>query len=148
MSWGGRLWSRLDGEAGNTAHVPRGLTKCPQCGASVSQFAAGCAICGADLVAARADRGTTLSDRIAGFEPDFLRSAESRKEIVLVALMALVTFFFPLAGLFLCGFIAFTRHRDGDDVMRNIALLLTIASLFQLTTVRNSNGIGWELLFA
>jgi hypothetical protein len=128
--------------------MPRGVNRCPQCGTEVSQFAAGCAICGADLVAARAATGRTLGDRLARLEPEFIRSAESRKEIVLVAIMALVTFFFPFAGLFLCGFIAYVRHRDGDDVMRNIALLLAIASLFQLTTIRNSNGIAWELLFA
>jgi hypothetical protein len=33
--------------------MARAVNKCPNCGAAVTQFAAGCAICGEDLVAAR-----------------------------------------------------------------------------------------------
>jgi hypothetical protein len=126
--------------------VPRGVNKCPQCGASVSQFAAGCAICGADLVAARAGDGETLGDRLGRLEPEFLRSAETRRGIVLVAIVALVVAFLPIAGLLLAGFIAFMRHRDGDSVMRNIMLALAVFALWELTSLENQGGIGWYLL--
>ena len=35
--------------------VPRAISKCPKCGEPVSPFAAGCAICGTNLDAARAE---------------------------------------------------------------------------------------------
>jgi hypothetical protein len=34
--------------------MPRTINRCPECGQTVTPFAAGCAICGADLEAARA----------------------------------------------------------------------------------------------
>ncbi|MEA2401695.1 MAG: zinc-ribbon domain, partial [Thermoleophilaceae bacterium] len=35
--------------------MPRAISKCPSCGEPVSPFAAGCAICGTNLEAARAE---------------------------------------------------------------------------------------------
>jgi hypothetical protein len=35
--------------------MPRAISKCPKCGEPVSPFAAGCAICGTDLQAPRAE---------------------------------------------------------------------------------------------
>lgn len=34
--------------------MPRAISRCPKCGQAVTPFAAGCAICGTDLEAARA----------------------------------------------------------------------------------------------
>lgn len=39
---------------------PRDRTRCPQCGERVMPFAAGCAVCGADLDTARFDSGPSL----------------------------------------------------------------------------------------
>lgn len=36
--------------------MPRAITRCPNCGQTVTPFAAGCAVCGTDLEAARAKR--------------------------------------------------------------------------------------------
>ena len=130
--------------ASSFSALPRAINKCPQCGTSVSQFAAGCAICGYDLVAAReAASGATISDRFARFEPAFLRSSEARREIAVIAIMALVAFFMPIVGLPLCGYVAYTRNRDGDNTMRNIALVLAAVSIFQLATVADQDGVGW-----
>ena len=126
--------------------MPRGVSKCPQCGTNVSQFAAGCAICGADLVAARASRGETIVDRLSRFEPEFLRSAETRNEIVILGLIAVVVVFLPIAGLLLAGFVAYRRYTDGDSVIAAIALGLAILALWQLTSLSNQPGIGWYLV--
>ena len=112
----------------------------------MSQFAAGCAICGADLVAARAARGDTLRDRLERFEPGFLRDAERRKELVLVAIMALVVLAFPIFGLVLCGYIAYARHHDGDELIRNIAIALAVFSLLEMGVFEYQYGILWEWL--
>jgi hypothetical protein len=42
----------------------KGPHVCPECGERVSAFAAGCAICGAELDPRRADRGGRLSVRL------------------------------------------------------------------------------------
>ncbi|MDX6718483.1 MAG: hypothetical protein QOJ63_737 [Solirubrobacteraceae bacterium] len=39
---------------------------CPRCGERVSAFAAGCAICGADLDPRRAQRPRSAAQRLAG----------------------------------------------------------------------------------
>jgi hypothetical protein len=122
------------------------VNKCPQCGASVSQFAAGCAICGADLVAARAARGETLGDRIGRLEPEFLRSSETRREIIMLVLVAVVVAFLPIAGLLLAGFVAYRRYSDGDNLVAATALALAILALWQLTSLSNQPGIGWYLV--
>jgi hypothetical protein len=43
--------------------VPRAISKCPKCGEPVSPFAAGCAICGTNLEAARAELAATRARR-------------------------------------------------------------------------------------
>ena len=39
-------------------------SRCPNCGERVSPFAAGCAVCGADLDPGRWDKGPSLGNRI------------------------------------------------------------------------------------
>jgi uncharacterized protein (DUF983 family) len=39
-------------------------SRCPQCGERVTPFAAGCAICGADLDVRRWDTGPSLAQRV------------------------------------------------------------------------------------
>jgi hypothetical protein len=108
----------------------------------VSQFAAGCAICGADLVAARAAKGgDTIGDRVAALEPDFLRDAETRKEIVLVAIIALIVLGFPIAGLPIAAWIAYQRHREGDNAMRNIMICLAVFSILEMGVFRYQYGL-------
>ena len=88
----------------------------------------------------------TLGDRLGRLEPEFLRSAETRRQVVLGAIVALVVAFLPIAGLLLAGFVAVMRHRDGDSVMRNVMLALAIFALWELTSLENQGGIGWDLL--
>ena len=47
--------------------MPRDRTRCPSCGERVLPFAAGCAICGADLDTTRFDSGPTLLNRIGSW---------------------------------------------------------------------------------
>ena len=42
-------------------------SRCPQCGERVQPFAAGCAICGADLDTARWDTGPSLPQRVGSW---------------------------------------------------------------------------------
>ena len=45
----------------------RDRSRCPNCGERVLPFAAGCAICGADLDTARFDRGPSLLQRLGSW---------------------------------------------------------------------------------
>jgi hypothetical protein len=47
--------------------MPRDRTRCPSCGTRVQPFAAGCAICGADLDATRFDSGPSVFQRIGSW---------------------------------------------------------------------------------
>ena len=47
--------------------MSRDRTRCPNCGERVQPFAAGCAICGADLDTTRWDRGPSPLQRIGSW---------------------------------------------------------------------------------
>ncbi len=47
--------------------MPRDRTRCPNCGERVLPFAAGCAICGADLDTTRFDSGPSVFNRIGSW---------------------------------------------------------------------------------
>ena len=44
--------------------MPRDRSKCPNCGERVSPYAAGCAVCGADLDPSRWDSGPSVGNRV------------------------------------------------------------------------------------
>jgi uncharacterized protein (DUF983 family) len=50
-------------------------SRCPECGERVTPFAAGCAICGADLDVRRWDTGPSLGQRVGSF----LRAITARR---------------------------------------------------------------------
>jgi uncharacterized protein (DUF983 family) len=49
------------------ALISRDPGRCPECGERVLPFAAGCAICGAELDTARYDRGPSLVQRLGSW---------------------------------------------------------------------------------
>jgi hypothetical protein len=114
----------------------------------VSQFAAGCAVCGYDLEAARreaAARGPTIGDRLAAARPGWLRSPTARQDLFVVALTVVLIVFFPLIGLGLAAWTAYDRHRNGDHRMRNAALALLAAAIVLLAVPDLRYGILFTL---
>jgi hypothetical protein len=95
----------------------------------VSQFAAGCVICGEDLVAARARASKRraspaglpirLRDRLPRLDDDALRFG--------IALLIVV--FAPLFGLLLAGFFAWHADKEGRNGVRNVMLGLIAAAV-------------------
>lgn len=47
--------------------MPRNRTRCPSCGSRVQPFAAGCAVCGADLDTTRFDSGPSVIRRVGSW---------------------------------------------------------------------------------
>jgi hypothetical protein len=104
--------------------VARAVTSCPNCGNTVSQFAAGCAICGEDLVAARARKEARYS-RVpdVGARMPSWWSELSGGEALLGLSLIVIALFLPVIGILLAGFVAFFAHRGGIEVQRNLALV-------------------------
>lgn len=98
----------------------------------MSQFAAGCAVCGYDLEAARAEaaeRGPSLGERASALRPGWLHSASSRQDLFLVGVIVALIVFFPIAGFALAAWTAYDRSRNGDLRMRNIAIALLVVAI-------------------
>jgi hypothetical protein len=95
--------------------------ECPRCGTYVSQFAAGCAVCGADLERSRGGWRTRLAHA-----PRLPRLGE---EALLTLLMAAVSWFVPLFGMPLAALVFFDRQRRGDRTMRNVAAAAFVLAL-------------------
>jgi hypothetical protein len=108
----------------------RRATKCPNCGEPVSVFAAGCAICGADLEQHRREleeRRVELPrvPRPAGRAP---RAGGLRFDahVALVTLVLLATFLSPFLALIMAAVGAQDRHRNGQLGERNLFLALAL----------------------
>ena len=101
--------------------MARAINKCPNCGATVSQFAAGCAICGEDLVAARAARERRREALPVLTAPGWM-SQVSGTDAILGVLLIVCAFAFPVVGGPIAGLFAYFAHQKGDTVQRNIAL--------------------------
>jgi hypothetical protein len=102
----------------------RAATRCPRCGATVSPFAAGCAICGTDLVAARARR-----ERRGRLTPRISMPAlghDARNAALLLAIVALLVVFASPIGILLALYCAWDRNRGGADRLRDALLALAV----------------------
>jgi hypothetical protein len=97
------------------------VNKCPNCGATVSQFAAGCAICGEDLVAARAARRRRAEALPSIRAPGWLENVTGA-DVVLGVLLTVCAFAVPIIGGPIAGLFAYFAHQKGDVVQRNLAL--------------------------
>jgi hypothetical protein len=108
--------------------MPRSISRCPKCRQPVSQFAAGCAVCGTDLQAARAALAERRARRphLPGGVP---RVGDDALRIGVTVLAAL---FSPLMGALLAGWFAYDAHRDGRLPTRNLMFLLLGLSLVGL----------------
>ena len=125
--------------------MPRAITKCPDCGASVSQFAAGCAICGANLTAARQDLERRREARPSLRAPSWLPEVDGA-DTVFGALLILAAFASPIIGGPIAGVFAYFAHQRGDRVQRNLALIAVAVAVVVILVVSFLPG-SWTLLF-
>ena len=88
----------------------------------MTPFAAGCAVCGADLEAWRRRRAASPVERARGRVRMPRLSVERRRDFLLLLVLFVLVAFSPLFGALIAGFVAFAKHREGDTAMRNAAL--------------------------
>lgn len=98
--------------------MKRGLSKCPGCGTPVSQFAAGCAICGYDLAAARRERAAARRLELPSLPLPHWLGSEAWVAVVLLLLVV----FMPIVGLLLAAFIGVNANNEGRLGVRNVAI--------------------------
>ena len=102
--------------------MARAITKCPNCGSSVSQFAAGCAICGENLTAARQGLARRREARPSLTAPAWFPEITAG-DAVLGAILIVAAFGSPIIGGPIAGLFAYFAHQRGDKVQRNLALV-------------------------
>ena len=101
---------------------------CHNCGEPVSQFAAGCAICGADLreQRTRTSTGPTLADRV---RPSGWLATERGTTTALLTVLVLLMVVSPLLCLIIGAMAAVDRNRRGDIVVRNVIIGLMVVNV-------------------
>jgi len=102
--------------------VPRAISKCSSCGEPVSPFAAGCAICGTDLQAARAELAAKRRPRLPG--PIYLSDDALR-----IGVSVLAAIFSPVMGSLLTAYFAYDAEQNGRTRTRNLMIVLLGFSL-------------------
>jgi hypothetical protein len=124
--------------------MARAISKCPSCGSTVSQFAAGCAICGADLVAARQARERRREAMPSLSAPTWFPQITGA-DAALGALLVVCAFAAPLVGGAIASLFAYFAHQKGDVVQRNLALLAVAVALIVVVLISFLPGT-WNLL--
>ena len=105
-------------------NVPRAISKCPNCGEPVSPFAAGCAVCGTDLEAARAELAAKRARR-----PTLPGPIRLGDDAVRIGVAVIATVFSPVMGALLTGYFAYDADRNGRTATRNLMIALLGLSL-------------------
>jgi hypothetical protein len=88
----------------------------------VSQFAAGCAICGENLTAARQDLERRRAARPNLTAPGWFPEVTTG-DAILGAILIIAAFGSPIIGGPIAGLFAYFAHQRGDKVQRNLALV-------------------------
>jgi hypothetical protein len=104
--------------------VPRAISKCPNCREPVSPFAAGCAICGTNLEAARAELAAKRARR-----PNLPAPVRLGDDAVRIGVGAIAAVFAPVMGALLTGYFAYDADRNGRTATRNLMIALLGFSL-------------------
>ena len=114
------------------------MTRCPSCREPVSQFAAGCALCGADLEQARRDRaGRRSLPKVAAprVHQDTLYSG-----IVVLCVLSL-----PLLGVLLAGLGLRTQTMSSQRGLRVVLWIAVAVGLLLLVSPVTRYGVWWRL---
>ena len=99
--------------------MPRAINRCPNCGSPVTPFAAGCAICGEDLEAARARLATRRRielPRRQWYSPRWGASGGSVDWLHILVAVVVALAIAPL-GLLLAVYWGWQRYQAGNMVM-------------------------------
>jgi hypothetical protein len=110
--------------------MARAISRCPSCGEPVTPFAAGCAICGADIAAARdaLARRRAPVERIARVVTVPRLGDDGLRLLIAVV----VTVAAPFVGVLLSSWFAWQLHGAGRPAMRNVMLAVVLLGVVSL----------------
>jgi hypothetical protein len=114
--------------------VARAITRCPNCGSTVSQFAAGCVICGENLTAARQGLERRRAARPSLEAPSWFPQV-TPGDAILGAILIIAAFGFPIVGGPIAGLFAYFGHQKGDAAQRNLALVAVAVAVVVLLVI-------------
>jgi H+/Cl- antiporter ClcA len=123
--------------------MARAITRCPNCGSSVSQFAAGCAICGENLSVARQDLRRRREARPSLTAPSWLPEITAA-DAVLGAILIVAAFGSPILGGPIAALFAYFAHQRGDIAQRNLALVavaVAVLVVFLISFLPDTGGL-------
>ncbi len=107
--------------------------RCPNCREPVSPFAAGCALCGADLDAHRAQERPSRLDLARRRAPALkLPTGLDLADGLFLAAALVLALGAAIYGLALALLVAADRHRSSEETMRNAMLVIAAFAATQL----------------
>src|SRR5437763_5150480 len=110
--------------------MPRPITHCPRCGEPVTPYAAGCAICGADIEGAR----RAASERRVAVGRVGLPRLHVDEDALRVVIALLVALAAPVFGVLIACWFAWHAHGQGRTGMRNLMLAIAVLAALPLIT--------------
>jgi len=111
--------------------VPRAITHCPRCGERVTPYAAGCAVCGADIEAARRELATSRTVALRRPGVPRLTVGEDGLRLAIALLLAMAA---PLFGLLFACWMAWQAHGENRSGTRNLMLAIAVIAAIPLVT--------------
>ena len=105
--------------------MARAITHCPKCGQTVTPFAAGCAVCGTDLEAARAKRSARRLPALPSAHW-YGGSSTGSVDWAHLAIAVLAALAIAPVGFFLGIYWAQRYNREGNTVM-TVAMIAVVA---------------------
>jgi hypothetical protein len=110
----------------------RGPGFCPSCGERVSPFAAGCALCGADLDARRRASSRVRLPHVA--LPRGRLGDTAGTDLVVIALLVGLTLFATSLGLLFALYTAYVGNREGRPAKCAVAIAFALTCLLLLAS--------------
>ena len=112
------------------------MARCPNCREPVSQFAAGCAVCGADLERARRERA-------ARRQLPQLRLPAVEQDVLVSGLVVLTVLALPLLGVVIAALALRTQTLSSQRALRTVLWIAIAVGVLLLLNPATRFGVVW-----
>jgi hypothetical protein len=109
--------------------MPRSIHRCPNCGETVTPFAAGCAVCGADLEAARRELASKRARRRVDLPSPRLPGSRPGSDWFNLGLAFVLALTLSPVGFLLAVYWANQRYNSGDRLFTGLMLAAAVVAV-------------------